>query len=76
MTPRVCCAVSAAIVGELLVGGEGLGHYIENARQTTDIVGVFAGIVVATGLVLAINAVLVLVDRRVQAWRMPARAVA
>jgi NitT/TauT family transport system permease protein len=69
-------AVSAAIVGELLVGGEGLGHYIENARQTTDIVGVFAGIIVATALVLAINAVLVLVDRRVQNWRTPARDAA
>ena len=66
-------AVSAAIVGELLVGGEGLGHYIENARQTTDIVGVFAGVVFATALVLAINAVLVVVDRRAQAWRPSAR---
>jgi ABC-type nitrate/sulfonate/bicarbonate transport system permease component len=30
---------------------------------------VFAGIVVATALVLAINALLVTVDRRVNAWR-------
>jgi NitT/TauT family transport system permease protein len=62
-------AVSAAIVGELLVGGQGLGHYIENARQTTDIVGVFAGIIVATALVLAINAALVFADRRLGAKR-------
>lgn len=69
-------AISAAIVAELLVGNEGLGRYIENARQSTDIVGVFAGIVVATALVLAINAVLVRVDRRVQAWRATGRDAA
>lgn len=69
-------AISAAIVGELLVGTEGLGHYIENARQTTDIVGVFAGIVFATALVLAVNAVLTVVDRRVQSWRPAGREAA
>ena len=31
--------------------------------------GVFAGIVVATALVLAINAILVWVDHRFNAWR-------
>jgi NitT/TauT family transport system permease protein len=62
-------AVSAAIVGELLVGNEGLGRYIEQARQSTDTVGVFVGILYATALVLAINMILVYVDRRVQSWR-------
>jgi ABC-type nitrate/sulfonate/bicarbonate transport system permease component len=62
-------AVSAAIISELLVGTEGLGRYIENSRQMTDTVGVFVGIVYATALVLAINAVLIAVDRRVQSWR-------
>jgi NitT/TauT family transport system permease protein len=62
-------AVSAAIIGEFLVGNEGLGYLIEHSRQNLDTVGVFAGIVVATALVLAINAVLVMIDRRVNAWR-------
>jgi NitT/TauT family transport system permease protein len=62
-------AVSAAIIGEFLVGNEGLGYLIEHSRQNLDTVGVFAGIVVATALVLAINALLVTVDRRVNAWR-------
>jgi NitT/TauT family transport system permease protein len=62
-------AVSAAIIGEFLVGNEGLGYLIESSRQNFDTTGVFAGIVVATALVLAINAVLVVVDRRVNAWR-------
>jgi NitT/TauT family transport system permease protein len=62
-------AVSAAIIGEFLVGNVGLGYMIESSRQNFDTTGVFAGIVVATALVLAINGVLALVDRRVNAWR-------
>ena len=62
-------AVSAAIIGEFLVGNEGLGYLIEHSRQNFDTTGVFAGIVVATALVLAINAALVFVDRRFNAWR-------
>ena len=62
-------AVSAAIIGEFLVGNEGLGFMIENARQNVDTDGVFAGIVVATALVLVINGALGWIDRRVNAWR-------
>jgi NitT/TauT family transport system permease protein len=62
-------AVSAAIIGEFLVGNAGLGYMIESSRQNFDTTGVFAGIVVATALVLAINGVLALVDRRVNGWR-------
>jgi NitT/TauT family transport system permease protein len=62
-------AVSAAIIGEFLVGDAGLGFMIEYARQNVDTTGVFAGIVVATALVLVINAVLGAIDRWVNAWR-------
>ncbi len=62
-------AVSAAIIGEFLVGNEGLGFLIENSRQNFDTTGVFMGIAVATVLVLLINAALVALDRRVNAWR-------
>jgi NitT/TauT family transport system permease protein len=62
-------AVSAAIIGEFLVGNEGLGYLIEHSRQNVDTNGVFAGIVVATALVLVINALLVAADRRISAWR-------
>jgi NitT/TauT family transport system permease protein len=62
-------AVSATIVGEFLVASEGVGHYIENARQTSDTTGVFAGIVVATALVLVINVVVNVIERRALAWR-------
>jgi NitT/TauT family transport system permease protein len=62
-------AVSAAIIAEFLVGNVGLGYLIESSRENFDTAGVFAGIVVATALVLAINGVLALVDRRVNGWR-------
>jgi NitT/TauT family transport system permease protein len=62
-------AVSAAIIGEFLVGNEGLGYLIEYSRQNFDTTGVFVGIVVATALVLVINAVLGFVDRSFNAWR-------
>jgi ABC-type nitrate/sulfonate/bicarbonate transport system permease component len=62
-------AVSATIVGEFLVATEGIGHYIEYSRQTSDTTGVFAGIVVATALVLVINAAVNVLERRVLGWR-------
>jgi ABC-type nitrate/sulfonate/bicarbonate transport system permease component len=62
-------AVSAAVIGEFLVGNEGLGYFIEHARQNFDTTGVFAGIVVATALVLILNALLVWIDKRVNGWR-------
>jgi NitT/TauT family transport system permease protein len=62
-------AVSAAIIGEFLVGNEGLGYLIESSRQNFDTTGVFTGVVVATALVLLLNAILVRLDRRFSAWR-------
>ena len=62
-------AVSATIVGEFLVASEGVGHYIEYSRQVSDTTGVFAGIVVATALVLAINAAVNVIERRALGWR-------
>jgi NitT/TauT family transport system permease protein len=62
-------AVSATIVGEFLVASEGVGHYIEYSRQVSDTTGVFAGIAVATALVLAINAAVNVIERRALGWR-------
>jgi len=62
-------AVSAAIIGEFLVGNEGLGYMIEYSRQNLDTTGAFAGVLVATALVLVINALLQRTDRRLNAWR-------
>ncbi len=68
-------AISAAIIGEFLVGDAGLGFLIENSRQNFDTTGVFTGIAVATALVLIINAVLGAVDKRVNAWRPVERSM-
>ena len=62
-------AVSACIVGEFLVSTDGVGHYIEHARELSDTTGVFAGIVVATALVLAINGIVEFLERRALRWR-------
>ena len=62
-------AVSACIVGEFLVSSAGVGHYIEHAREVSDTVGVFAGIVVATALVLVVNAIVERLERHALRWR-------
>jgi NitT/TauT family transport system permease protein len=62
-------AVSACIVGEFLVSTSGVGHYIEHARELSDTVGVFAGIVVATTLVLCVNGIVEALERRALRWR-------
>ncbi len=69
-------AVSATIIGEFLVSTQGIGHYIEHARELSDTVGVFAGIVVATFLVLVINVAVERLERSVLAWRPVARDMA
>lgn len=66
-------AVGATIVGEFLVSTQGVGHYIEHARELSDTVGVFAGIVVATVLVLLINALVDRMERASLAWRPVAK---
>jgi ABC-type nitrate/sulfonate/bicarbonate transport system permease component len=62
-------AVSATIVGEFLVSTQGVGRSIEQARQIADTTGVFAGVVVAIALVLAINGMVNLIERWALRWR-------
>ncbi len=56
-------ALSAAIVAEYLSAERGIGHGIEQARQMSDSVGVFYGIVLATVVVLVCNVMLVVTRR-------------
>ena len=67
-------AVSATIVGEFLVSTQGVGRSIEQARQVADTTGVFAGVIIAVALVLAINAVVNLIERWALRWRPVERA--
>jgi NitT/TauT family transport system permease protein len=66
-------AVGATIVGEFLVSTQGIGYYIEHARELSDTVGVFAGIVVATALVLVINGLVEKMERISLVWRPVAK---
>jgi len=52
-----------------LVSTEGVGRYIEHARQVSDTTGVFAGSVIAIALVLAINGLVNLIERWALRWR-------
>ena len=54
-----------------MVSTEGVGRYIEHARQVSDTTGVFAGIVIAIALVLvlAINGLVNLIERWALRWR-------
>ena len=65
-------AVSAAIVGEFLVGTQGVGRIIESAREELDTAGVFAGVIIATLLVAAAAAVVSRLERHLLRWRPPA----
>lgn len=56
-------ALSAALVAEYLSAKSGIGHGIEEARQLSDSVGVYYGIVLATILVLLCNAALATLRR-------------
>jgi len=69
-------AVGATIVGEFLVSTQGVGYYIEHARELSDTVGVFAGIVVATALVLIINMIVERLEKHALAWRPTDRDMA
>jgi NitT/TauT family transport system permease protein len=66
-------AVGATIVGEFLVSTQGIGYYIEHARELSDTTGVFAGIVVATVLVLVINMLVEKMERISLVWRPVAK---
>jgi NitT/TauT family transport system permease protein len=56
-------AVSAALVAEYLAAKAGVGHSLEQARQMSDSVGVYRGIVVATLMVLVCNVALAAVRK-------------
>lgn len=68
-------AISAAIVGEFLVADRGLGYYIEQSRQSVDPVGVFAGIVLVTALVLLSDMLVGWMQRRAFRWQHAATAL-
>jgi len=66
-------AVVGAVVGEYLGSAAGLGYLIQQAEGIFDVAGVFAGMLILAGFVIAIDGGVTLVERRLLAWR-PAAA--
>jgi len=66
-------ALSAAVVAEFIASSAGIGYYINNSRAIADTVGLFAGVVVITLIVLVLNALLQKLQARALAWRPVSR---
>jgi NitT/TauT family transport system permease protein len=62
-------AVVGAVVGEYLGSAAGLGYVIQQAEGVFDVAGVFAGMVVLTAFVIAIDGLVTLAERRLLVWR-------
>jgi NitT/TauT family transport system permease protein len=62
-------AVVGAVVGEYLGSATGLGYLIQQAEGIFDVAGVFAGMFILAAFVLAIDAAVTLVERRLLVWR-------
>jgi len=62
-------AVVGAVVGEYLGSAAGLGYLIQQAEGVFDVAGVFAGMFVLAAFVVAIDAVVTMVERRLLVWR-------
>ena len=62
-------AVVGAVVGEYLGSAAGLGYVIQQAEGVFDVAGVFAGMVVLTAFVIAIDGLVTRAERRLLVWR-------
>jgi NitT/TauT family transport system permease protein len=62
-------AVVGAVVGEYLGSAAGLGYLIQQAEGIFDVAGVFAGMLILAAFVIAIDAAVTAVERRLLAWR-------
>jgi NitT/TauT family transport system permease protein len=62
-------AVVGAVVGEYLGSAAGLGYLIQQAEGVFDVAGVFAGMFILAAFVIAIDAVVTTVERRLLVWR-------
>jgi len=67
-------SVIGVIVGEFTSSTQGLGLFIHEASATYDPAGVFAGIVILLGFVVAAGALAGRLERRLLRWRSPSGA--
>jgi len=62
-------ALIGAVVGEYLGSSAGLGYKIQEAESVFDVTGVFSGMLILTIFVIAIDAVVTMVEKRLLVWR-------
>lgn len=62
-------AMVGAVLGELLAGNRGVGYLISRASYSYNAAGVFAGIIAILGVVLVLNGVVMVLERRLLSWR-------
>jgi NitT/TauT family transport system permease protein len=58
-----------AVVGEYIGSAAGLGYLIQQADGVFDAAGVFAGMFVLAAFVVAIDAIVTVVEQRLLVWR-------
>jgi NitT/TauT family transport system permease protein len=62
-------ALVGAVVGEYLGSSAGLGYKIHEAESVFDVTGVFAGMVILSVFVIAIDFVVTLIENRLLVWK-------
>jgi NitT/TauT family transport system permease protein len=62
-------ALVGAVVGEYLGSSAGLGYKIHEAESVFDVTGVFAGMFILAIFVIAIDAVVTVIENRLLVWR-------
>ena len=62
-------ALVGAVVGEYLGSAAGLGYKIQQAEGVFDVTGVFSGMLILAVVVILVDALVTLVERRLLVWR-------
>jgi NitT/TauT family transport system permease protein len=62
-------ALVGAVVGEYLGSSAGLGYKIQEAEGVFDVTGVFSGMLILSAVVIVVDSVVTLVERRLLVWR-------
>jgi NitT/TauT family transport system permease protein len=62
-------ALVGAVVGEYLGSSAGLGYKIQEAEGVFDVTGVFSGMLILTVVVIAVDGLVTLIERRLLVWR-------
>jgi NitT/TauT family transport system permease protein len=62
-------SVIGAVVGEFIAATKGLGYFINYHQGTFDTNGIFVGVAILAGLVVVLDGLLSIVERRLLKWR-------